>query len=202
MAVTASPAPDGSIVLELPEPCLVVLVGAAGSGKSTLAARLFAADEVLSSDAYRGIVAGDESDQGATVAAFRRLHADLHRRLAERRTSVVDATNVTGFARRSLTGIAARHGVAAVAVVLDLDPALVQARNAARPGRIVPASAVAQQLADLARSLRRGELAAEGFAAIHHIRTPAEQDQLVTGHPPGDRQGVKAAKGRRSSELL
>ncbi|MBI3752250.1 MAG: AAA family ATPase [Chloroflexi bacterium] len=165
-------------MLELPDPCLVVLVGAAGSGKSTLAARLFAADEVLSSDAYRGIVAGDASDQSATLAAFRRLHADLHRRLAERRTTVVDATNVTAFARRSLTRIAARHGVAAVAIVLDLDPALVQARNAARQARIVPTPAVARQLADLARSLRRAELDDEGFETIHRVATAAEVDAI------------------------
>lgn len=165
-------------MLELPEPCLVVLIGAAGSGKSTLAARLFAADEILSSDAYRGIVAGDEADQSATLAAFRRLHADLHRRLAERRTTVVDATNVTAFARRSLTRIAARHDVAVVAIVLDLDPALVQARNATRPGRIVPAPAVAAQLRDLERSLRRSELDGEGYAAVHRLATAAEVDAI------------------------
>lgn len=170
--------PGAATVLELPDPCLVVLVGAAGSGKSTLAARLFAPDEVLSSDAYRGIVSGDEGDQSVTQAAFRRLHADLHRRLAEGRTTVVDATNVTSFARRSLTRIAARHGVAVVAIVLDLDPVLVQARNAARPGRIVPAVAVAAQLRDLERSLRRAQLDGEGFAAVYRFGAVAEIDAI------------------------
>ena len=37
----------------LPDPCLVVLVGAAGAGKSTFAARCFPAADVLASDAYR-----------------------------------------------------------------------------------------------------------------------------------------------------
>jgi protein phosphatase len=162
-----------------------VLVGAAASGKSTLAARLFAPEQVLSSDAYRRIVAGDEGDQSATVAAFRRLHHDLHRRLAERRTSVVDATNVTAYARRSLVRIATKHEVAAIAIVLDLDPVLVQARNATRPGRIVPSDAVDQQLRDLARSLRRDELAGEGYLAVHHLRTPGEVDALTTHPEPG-----------------
>ena len=169
--------------IELPEPCLVVLVGAAGSGKSTLAARLFAPDEILSSDGYRARISGDPADQGVTRAAFQALHRELERRLAAGRTTVVDATNVTSFARRSLLRRAARHGVAAVAIVLDLDPALVRARNATRPGRIVPTAAVEQQLESLARSLRRDELAADGFAAVHLIRTAGQQDELTMARP-------------------
>lgn len=162
----AAPRP---LVLALPEPCLVVLVGAAGSGKSTLAARLFAPDQVLSSDAYRGVVSGDESDQRASKVAFSILHRELEVRMAAHRTTVVDATNVSSYARRALLSRARRHGVPAVAIVLDLEPALVQARNAARNGRVVPSAAVQEQLAALARSLRRDELAREGFAAVHRI---------------------------------
>lgn len=167
------------MIVALPEPCLVVLVGAAGSGKTTLAARLFKPDEVLSSDAYRELVGGDPANQSATRAAFAALHRDLARRMATRRTTVVDATNVTAFARRSLLRHAAAHDVPAVAVVLDLDPALVLARNAARPGRIVPETAVRTQLGDLARTRRNGALEGEGFAAIHHFRTAAALDGLT-----------------------
>lgn len=167
-----------AIAVRLPEPCLVVLVGAAGSGKTTLARARFEPDETLSSDAYRAIVAGDEADQAATAAAFRALHAALHRRLAEGRTTVVDATSVTSFARRSLTRIASRHGVAAIALVLDLPADLVLARNATRGGRVVPEPAVRRQLAELARSLRSDELASDGFAAIHVLRHPSEVERL------------------------
>jgi len=166
------------MVIELPEPCLVVLVGAAGAGKSTLAARLFARDEVLSSDAQRALLTGDEADQAVTKTAFAILHRQLARRMAEGRTTVVDATNVTSFARRSLVRRATAAGVPSVAIVLDLAPALVLARNATRLGRIVPEAAVRRQLADLARSLRRGDLESDGFAAVHHIRTEAELDEL------------------------
>jgi len=162
-----------------PEPCLVVLVGAAGSGKSTLAARLFAPDEVLSSDAFRSVVSGDEGDQTATRAAFAILHRELDRRLASGLTTVVDATNVTGFARRSLVRRATRHGVPAVAVVLDLEPVLVLARNATRTGRIVPAVAVQRQLEQLARSLRRNDLATEGFTSIRLVRDPADVEAMT-----------------------
>jgi predicted kinase len=85
---------------------------------------------------------------------------------------------VTSFARRSLVRRATAAGVRSVAIVLDLSPALVLARNATRLGRIVPEAAVRRQLADLARSLRRGDLESDGFAAVHHIRTEAELDEL------------------------
>jgi protein phosphatase len=172
----------GTIVL--PEPCLVVLVGAAGAGKSTLAARLFSPDQVLSSDAHRALVAGDAADQGVTKTAFSILHRRLAQRMAEHRTTVVDATNVTAFTRRSLVRRAVSNGVPAIAIVLDLPQTLVLARNATRDGRIVPEDAVRRQLGDLAASLRRGSLATEEFAQVHVIRTSAELDELALAGEP------------------
>src|SRR3954465_14025452 len=90
------------VVIELPEPCVVVLIGAAGAGKSTFATRHFAATEILSSDALRAIVSGRESDQRATRTAFSILNRQLAKRLLAGRTSVIDATNVTPFARRAI----------------------------------------------------------------------------------------------------
>ena len=172
-------------VITLPGPCLVIFVGAAGSGKTTLAGRLFASDEVLSSDAYRAMLSGDEADQRMTRVAFRLLHRDLDRRLAARRTTVVDATNVTAFARRSLARIALRHGLPAIAVVLDLPADLVLARNATRPGRIVPEAAVRRQLADLQRALRRDELASEGFRDRIVLREAVDLDDArLVREPP------------------
>ncbi|HYN70473.1 MAG TPA: AAA family ATPase [Candidatus Eisenbacteria bacterium] len=164
---------EGGDVLVLPAPSLVLLIGAAGSGKSTFAARHFPAEEVLSADRYRGLVAGDEGDQRATRTAFALLHREVERRLAGGRSSVVDATNVTAFARRSLLRRSSRYGVPAVALVFDLDPLLVMTRNATRAGRSVPTVAVEQQLRDLARSLR-GNLAGEGFAVVRVFRDAAE----------------------------
>jgi predicted kinase len=170
----------------IPEPALVVFVGAAGAGKSTLAARLFAAAEVLSSDAFRAVVGEDEADQRVTRVAFSILHRELGTRLAARRTTVVDATSVTAYARRGLVRRASSAGMPAVAIVLHLPPTLVLARNATRPGRIVPEAAVRRQLDDLERSLRRG-LDGEGFASIHVLRSAADVDALVI-----DRSGVEA----------
>ena len=167
-----------SFVIELPEPCVVVLIGAAGSGKSTLAARLFRPSEILSSDAFRAMVSGDESDQRATRTAFSILHRQLAKRLAAGRTAVVDATNVTPYARRSLLRVAAPSEIPVVAIVLDLDPEVVLARNAGRAGRVVPEAAVRHQLDHLGRILAPGRLEREGFTAVHRLTTPAELDRL------------------------
>lgn len=167
--------------ITLPEPCLVVLIGAAGAGKSTLAARLFPAAAILSSDAYREIVAGDAADQRATRTAFAILDRELERRMGARRTTVIDATSVTLVARRGLLRRATAHGIPAVAIVLDLDRALVLARNAARAGRVVPELAVRKQLDDLARSIAPGVLEAEGFAAVIRITDAVDLDTIALG---------------------
>ena len=173
-------------VIRIPDPTLIVLVGAAGSGKSTLAARLFAAtpDAILSSDRFRARITGDEADQRVTRAAFAILHRELERRLAQRLTTVVDATSVTAFARSGLVRRAAAHGIPAIAIVLDLDPRVVQARNAARAGRVVPPAAVERQLAELVASLRPSRIDTEGFAAVHVVHTPAELDALAVVREP------------------
>jgi predicted kinase len=163
-------------VIELPEPCVVVLIGAAGAGKSTFAARHFAPAEILSSDALRAMVSGSESDQRATRTAFSILHRQLGKRLIAGRTTVIDATNVTPYARRSVLRAAAATRTPVIAIVLDLDRALVIERNAARAGRVVPEEAVRHQLAHLARAMAPGVLEAEGFTAVHHIRTATELD--------------------------
>jgi len=171
--------------LTLPDPCLVVLLGAAGSGKSTLAARHFAPDEVLSSDAFRGLVAGDARDQAATGRAFAALHRALAVRLEAGLTTVVDATNVQAHARRRLLRLSAEAGVPVVAIVLDLPPDLVLARNDGRD-RVVPEDAVRRQLANLRRSLRPGVLDAEGFRQIVRLTGPREVDALVIARSPSD----------------
>lgn len=168
-------------VLRIPDPCLVVLIGAAGSGKSTLASRLFPADAILSSDAFRGVVAGNPADQRATKTAFAILHRQLARRLAARQMTVVDATNVTSFARRGLVRRAAAQAIPVVAIVLDIGVEEVLAQNAgraARGGRVVPGIAVRGQLAELERSLLPGALDSEGFAVVRRLRSAAEMDAL------------------------
>ena len=163
-------------------PGVVVLIGAAGVGKSTLAARLFAPDEVLSSDELRGAIRGDPTDQSVTRVAFRILHRELAKRLANGRLVVVDATNLTRAARLAVLRAAHPAGVDKIAVVLLAPPAVVHARNAGRGPRVVPAEVVDRHLA-AAAALGASEteiaelLLAEGFAAVHVV---AMTDDLAT----------------------
>jgi len=153
---------SGSNVLELPELCLVVLVGVSGSGKSTFARKHFLATEVVSSDTCRGIVSDDENDQSATSDAFALLHTIVSTRLTRGRLTVVDATNVQPESRKSLLRLAREHDCLAVAVVLDVPPRLAVERNATRPDRTFGARVVKQQHSQLRRGLRG--LKREGFA--------------------------------------
>jgi predicted kinase len=155
----------------------IVLVGASGSGKTTFAARHFAPTEVLASDTFRAMVADDERDMSATADAFELLHAVAAKRLAARRLTVVDATNVQPEARRPLIALARLHGRVAVAIVFDLPERLCLERNAARGGRRVPPRVVRGQHGLLRRSL--GRLAAEGFGRVVVLHT-SEEVETVT----------------------
>lgn len=165
--------------IALPDPSLVVLVGAAGAGKSTFAARNFDADVVLSSDAFRALLSGDEADQGRTRAVFSILHREVARRLAAGRLVVVDATNVERHARRALVARANAAGVPAIAIVLALPPDVVHARNAGRTGRVVDRAVVDRHVGRLAVALGNDGIAAEGFGEIHVLRSVAEVDDVV-----------------------
>jgi protein phosphatase len=163
--------------IAIPDPSLVVLVGPAGAGKSTFAARHFEAGEVLSSDAFRAVLSGDEADQRRTRTAFSILHREVERRLAAGALVVVDATNVERHARRSLVARARAAGVPAVAIAFDLPAAVVHERNAARAGRVVAPDVVDRHLSRLTESLGAGGLAIEGFADVHVLRTTADVDR-------------------------
>ena len=160
--------------LSLPSGAMVVLIGASGAGKSTFAGRHFAATEILSSDAMRAAVADDAEDQTATDAAFELLHTALGLRLARRRLTVVDATNVEPWARGRLLAVARRHGRPATAIVLDLPLELCLERNLLRDDRRLPGAAIRRQHARLRASLTA--LAAEGFEPIWVLSSAAAVD--------------------------
>ncbi|MEO6207452.1 MAG: AAA family ATPase [Candidatus Limnocylindrales bacterium] len=184
-------------VVTIPDPGIVVLVGAAGSGKSTLAARHFAADEILSSDAFRATIAGDERDQRATGAAFRAVDRALERRLVAGQLTVIDATNVTRRDRRSWVLAAGRHGMPLVAIVLDLPGQTIHAQDAGRD-RVVGSDVVGRHLERLRRTVDLDELRDEGFDLVITLRSSAEVRALAmkrrSTHPSESTAGSVATE--------
>ena len=155
-------------VLIVPARGLVLLVGASGAGKSTFAAAHFRPTEILSSDAFRGMVGDDEADQSASPAAFDILERVLAHRLRRGLLSVVDATNARSQDRRRMLQLAAVARRPAVAIVFDLPESLVQAQNLRRDGRRVESDVIRRQLEHVRRGLADpGRLVAEGLSALH-----------------------------------
>lgn len=161
-----------AVVLEIPQPAVVLLVGAAGAGKSTFASTHFPAAAIISSDSLRAGITGDAADQTANRRVFAAVHGALQRRLAAGRLAVIDATNITAAGRRAIRERAAGAGAPVIAIVLALPADIVLRQNAARPGRRVPDAVVARHLAALAGMLERGVLDEEGYATLVTLRDP------------------------------
>src|SRR5437763_1722245 len=154
-------------VLNLPSPCVVVLVGPGASGKSSWAAAHFPADCIVSSDRLRAMVGMGEDDVAASTDAFALLDEIVGRRLARKLTTVIDTLGLDAPRRRAWLALARSHDLPCVAVAFDTPAAECRARNRERPKRI-PADVLTAQLRAWART--RDELAAEGWT---RVLTPA-----------------------------
>ena len=155
----------------LPDPALVLLVGAAGSGKSTWAAERYRDVEVVSSDALRAVVGSGTADLDASEDAFRLLDQIVEGRARRGLTLVIDTLGLDPVRRAGWAAVARESGLQLVAVVFDTPASVCRARNAARD-RPVPAAVLAGQL----RRVREigGELEREGW----DVRT------VSAGEPP------------------
>ncbi|MFE3151166.1 AAA family ATPase [Streptomyces sp. NPDC059218] len=145
----------------IPDPSLVVLIGAAGSGKSTWAST-WPTMQVLELDRFRALVSDDAGCQEATGEAVFALQAVLEARLARRKMTVVDATNCERSVRADLIATARRHGVPTVALVVSTPVAVCVDRQEGRPvNRRVPEPVVRAQHAAMVDAFPG--LPAEGF---------------------------------------
>jgi polynucleotide kinase-phosphatase len=160
--------------VDIPELALIALVGISGCGKSTFARKHFAPTQVLSSDAFRAMVADDENDQSASADAFDALHYIAGKRLRAGRLTVVDATNVQAHARAGLVRVAREHDVLPVAIVLDVPESVCWERTQVRPDRTFPRQVLGRMSRDLRRSL--GSLTREGFRKVYVLRGVEEID--------------------------
>jgi protein phosphatase len=165
------------LILKVPTLSLVLLIGPSGSGKSTFARKHFRATEVVSSDHCRALICDDEDNQSVTGDAFALLHGIVGRRLHWGRLTVVDATNVQAYARRSLRAVARRHRIPTVAIAFKAPARLIAEWNRARPQRQVADDVIRQQRADFRHALQ--SLPREQHHAIYILNGPADIDRAV-----------------------
>ena len=114
--------------MQVPDPALVLLVGAAGSGKSTWAAARYRDVEVVSADALRAVVGSGTADLDASGDAFRLLDQIVEGRTRRGLTVVVDTLGLDPERRAAWATLARRSGLPVVAVVFDTPPTLCRAR--------------------------------------------------------------------------
>lgn len=158
--------------IELPECCIVAMVGASSSGKTTFARAHFKSTEVLSSDFFRGMVCDDENSQEISADAFDLLYYAAEKRLVNRKLTVVDATNLQPSSRRQILELAQRQNVHAAAIVLDMPESLIVQRGRERADRTLSERVLHSHCAAVRKSIR--SLKKEGFRFIYVISSPEQ----------------------------
>ncbi len=154
--------------IEIPELCLVVLIGASGAGKSSFARRHFLPTEIISSDFCRGLVCDDETSLEASADAFKLVHEIASLRLKNGKLTVIDATNVQKEARAPLLALAKQFFVQSVALVLDVPEEICHERNQNRPDRDFGPHVTRNHARQLRQSLRH--LEKDGFRYVSVLR--------------------------------
>ncbi len=173
----------------VPDPALVVLVGASGSGKSTWAARRYRPSEIVSSDQLRGVAGSGEHDLDASADAFALLDQIVAARTRRGLNTVVDTLGLDAERRRAHRELARLAGLPAVAVLFGTDAAECRRRNRER-ARPVPAAVLDSQLRRMADVA--AEVAAEGWVVVSEADQPAIE--------PAHSVGSQAAAARQRSE--
>lgn len=165
--------------ISIPEFCLVLLIGPSGSGKSTFARRHFKPTEIVSSDECRAIVSDDETDQSATGDAFELVEYIAAKRLAARRLTVIDATNVKPEDRARFIALAKKYHALPVGFVFFIDDKICHDRNEKRENRKFGPHVVRNHLKALKRGFK-GLQKREGIRHLQVFDSPEEMDVIET----------------------
>lgn len=164
--------------LSIPEFCLVLLIGPSGSGKSTFARKHFKETEIVSSDTCRAILADDETDQSVTADAFELVEYIAEKRLAARRLTVIDATNVKPEDRARFIALARKYHALPVGFAFFISEEICHARNGERPNRDFGPHVVRNHLRAMKRGFK-GIQKREGVRQIEVFDSPEDMDAVT-----------------------
>ncbi len=155
--------------IRIPEFSLVVLIGPSSSGKTTFAKKHFKESEIVSSDYCRYLISDNENDQSVSKPAFELMHDLIDKRLALRKLTVVDSTNVLESSRFELLEIVKKHHCLTVAIVFNLPLEVCNYRNRLRTDRHLDEKIIQYQYNQMQYSLVN--LKKEGFNFVYLINS-------------------------------
>ena len=158
--------------IEIPELCVVALIGVSSSGKSTFSKTHFKPTEVLSSDFFRALISDDENNQDVTQQAFESLYFIARKRLELGLLTVIDATNVQKFARAQVLRLAREHDCCAAAIVFDIPENVIMERYKKRTDRNITENIINRQANELRKSIE--QLQNEGFRYVYILTSEEE----------------------------
>jgi len=181
----------------VPDPALVVLIGAAGSGKSTWALGRYRRAEVVSSDDLRDVVGSGPADLDASADAFDLLERIVAARLSRGLTTVIDTLGLDAARRLAWRDAARSAGLPAVAAFVDTPGEECRRRNAHRD-RPVPAPVLAEQVRRAAAVL--DVLGDEGWDHVEVVsgdgrdtrRATTDAQSVLTRPVDADRSAVSS----------
>lgn len=129
-------------------PTFTMMVGVAGSGKSTIATQIAqkTGAEIVSSDAIRGEIYGDENCQASPAKIFEIVHNRVHKAIREQRDVIMDATNLSCKRRMAFLNTIAHFDCIKQCIIVIATPEDIEHRMKARE-RKVPMEVVHKQIA-------------------------------------------------------
>jgi predicted kinase len=170
----------------LQESALLLLIGLPGSGKSTLAKQFLTQCpwmQLISTDAIRGQLFGNEAFQGSWLLIWREIQRQFQQAIATGSTTIYDATNAQRRHRREIIALAREVGFTHITGVWVNTPVwLCLARNKKRE-RKVPEEVIFRmyrQLRDAPPSLEEGldNLVSFSFGSsqVRELRSCGEEE--------------------------
>lgn len=142
-----------------------MMIGLPGSGKSFYAKELAERENavIISSDAIRGELWGDESDQREPEKVFSLVHERIRENINNGKNVIYDATNLV---KRYREGFLKDAGDAEkIAVIIATEPDVVKQQNSSRT-RVVPEEVIDNMLKKF-----NWPRTAEGFGKIEIVRS-------------------------------